>query len=240
MKTLVITPGMYDRDYDSKLAHLLKSCEQKEIDISVFGRGEKFSFYDSKIVLMQRYIQDRFHDDPTITHVLYTDASDSFFLANLAEIESKYDSVRENKTLVVAVEKDCHPFAEYVDKWPESPTPYRFMNPGNFMGEIETVIMALEACKRYHWLRTDDQGHWHLAYLNGLSEDIMLDYYCALFQTMSNCDFDQEFKIVSGRLVNKVTYTMPCIVHFNGPKGGDYANQKLMDRVFEAIYGQTN
>lgn len=235
MKILTITPGMYDRDYDSKLAHLIHSAKCHKIDISIFGRGEKFTFYESKILLMQRYIQDRWRDDPTLTHVLYTDAADSFFLTGMTEIIEKFEAF--GASLVVAVEKGCHPFAEYVDKWPQSPTQYRFINPGNFMGEIDSVIMALEMCKKYHWLKTDDQGHWQLAYLNGLLPDTELDYHCQLFQTMSDCDFNKEFSVLDARLVNEVTRTRPCIVHFNGPKGGDYPNQILMDKVFNEIYG---
>lgn len=228
MKLLILTAAFYDRDYDQKLERLTYCCEALGIDLLTYGKGEFFSFYDSKIVQMAKLLTDV---KDKYTHVLYTDAADSLIFSSVSEIIQKYREFKH--PLVTSAEKGCHPFGHLADKFPPSPTPFRFMNPGNFIGEINYVIKTLAALIPFSHMQTDDQGHWHEGFLQG-KIDVALDHNCELFQCMSDCDFKQEFTLMpNGRIQNDLTRSEPCIVHFNGPKGEGTYNDKNMRTTFE-------
>ena len=231
MKLLVFTAGFYDRDYDAKLERLLKTCKKFEIPLEVYGRGQTFSFYDSKIDKLGVFLNNHKND---FTHALYTDASDSFFLRGLKEIIFKYEKMGSPK-LLVAAEKQCHPFPELSESFPEPLMHYRFFNPGNFLGEIPYLLEVIGRLKTYNQLKTDDQGHWMKAYVSR-AIDLTIDYFCSIFQTMSDCEFDREFRYVGKLLLNTVTGSYPSIVHFNGPKGAGSPNQTLIEGVFNATF----
>jgi len=229
----VITAGFYDRDYTDQLQRLAVSCSMFDIDLHVYGQKETFTFFDSKIEKLGNRlntVKDNFK------YVLYTDASDSFFLTGLPEIIEKYEAMGK-PILITSAEKACHPFEDLVNQFPESPTPYRFMNPGNFLGEIDYVLDILSKCKAFYYLQTNDQGHWMRMWEKD-KPAIWFDYYCDLFQPMSDSDFEREFTIENGRLINKVTGKKPCIVHFNGPK--DEKSIPLANKVYkEALWKST-
>src|SRR5581483_4738504 len=60
------------------------------------------------------------------------------------EFFSFYDS-----KFVVSGERNCHPFGHLADKFPQAPTSYRFMNPGNFIGEIEYMLFVINQLKAF-------------------------------------------------------------------------------------------
>lgn len=230
MKLLVITAGFYDRDYLDKFYRLAWTCRKFKIDIKVYGKGEFFNFFNSKIVDLGRVINNHRND---YTHVLYTDFADSFFLSGTKEIIEKYKNM--NAKLVTAGQKGIYPFAQLDYLFPAD-GPYRFMNPGNFIGEIPEVLDALSACKAWPDIPFDDQAHWMLAVEHGKLK-VKVDANAEIFQTFSDVEFDDELEIKGKRLVNKFTGTKPCIVHFNGPKGEGTVNEKYMERVFKVVTG---
>jgi len=234
MKLLAFTASFYDKDYDSKLEKLTYTCEALDIDLVTYGHHEFFSFYDSKIVKMGMLLNN-FKDK--YTHCLYTDTADSLFLTGMDEIITKY--LKFNSKLVVSGERNCHPFGHLADKFPQAPTSYRFMNPGNFIGEIEYMLFVINQLKAFRHLQTDDQGHWAEAYLAGRIPELTIDHQCELFQTMSDRELGIDVEILpNGRVRNIETKSYPCIIHFNGPKGEGSHNQKMMNEVFENFRGE--
>jgi hypothetical protein len=229
MKLLVVTATFYDRDYDQKLYRLKYSAEKFGIDLKTYGGpGEVFNFFDSKIVKLGNFLNN--HKDE-YTHALYTDAADSFFLSGLDEIIAKYE--RMGSRLVVSAEKNCHPFGHLADKFLETGTSYRYMNPGNFIGAIPHLLEVFSHLRAFPHLKTDDQGHWYEALLDERIT-VTLDSKCQLFQTMSDTEFYDEFRFTkNGRVQNLETGSFPAIVHFNGPKGEGTRNEALMRTVFD-------
>jgi hypothetical protein len=227
MKLAVITAGFYDRDYAEKLKKLVWSAEQFNIDLHIFGRGKFFSFFDSKIVGLQNYISEF---KSQYTHVLYTDASDSFFLGGPYEIMGKFSTFQY--PLVVSGEKGLHPFGNLKHLF-NSSSRWKYMNPGLFIGEIPYVLDTLGKLRTYHHLQTDDQGHWMEGLAAGRIHPV-IDTDCLMFQTMSDANMAEEFSIKEGRIYNLITRNAPAVVHFNGPKG-DSPNGKLMENVFLQI-----
>lgn len=232
MKLAVITAGFYDRDYDQKFERLKWSADNFEIPIQVYGRKEFFSFFDSKINKLGVAINNMKNK---FTHVLYTDFADSFFLTGLDEIIKKYEALGEPK-LMVSGERTIYPYPEFAELFPDDGNPYRFMNPGNFIAEIPAILEALNYCKRYYNLQSNDQGHWMQAFAE-YKFPLAIDSEAQIFQTMADCHFEDEFEVDegNGRLYNKVTKTFPCIVHFNGPKGHGTENERISTIVFDKV-----
>jgi hypothetical protein len=224
MKTAVITCGYYDKDYEEKLARLKYSCDVFGIDLKVYREiGKAFNFFDAKIEKLGVFIDSLKND---YTHVLYTDASDSFFLAPLLEIEEKYLHYF-NDEVVVSGEKGCHPFPEYMEHF-TSPSPWKYMNPGNFIGPIPKVLDIISKLKTYKDMRTNDQGPWMEAYVQKRIQ-IKIDTECMLFQTMSDIKW-LDYETYYAGIKNIITANSPCILHFNGPK--DALNTERANRIF--------
>lgn len=214
IKPLVVTAAFYDRDYDEKLYRLLATAQMHNIEVHPYGKGEFFDFFKSKIPALREFIE-QFRGQ--YAHVLYTDAADSFFLAGLDEIMYRYDRMGA-PSLLVSGEKGCHPYA-YMKKYFDSKysTPWRYMNPGGFLGHIDWVLRALEAIERYADPNTNDQGPWMKA-LDDRAILVKVDQDCDIFQTMSDHVEGELDTDSNGRLRNTITGATPCIVHFNGPK----------------------
>lgn len=233
MKILVFTAGFYDRDYDEKLRRLKASCKKFDIDLHIYGKGEFFSFFDSKIRKMGMFL-DRFKHE--YTHALFTDAADTFFLSSLEEIIEKYKSF--NAPLVLSGEKSCYPYPDLESGFSDPGTSYKFFNAGGFIGQIDYLLAVISKLKSYYHVNNNDNAHWMLAYSNH-KIDFAIDSNCHIFQTMSDVEFGKDVVIDESkhlkktvRVYNKETQTYPCIIHFNGPKGTGTRNNKLMDEVF--------
>jgi len=234
MNLAIVTAGFYDKDYDEKFMRLKWSADTFGIKLEVFGKGEFFSFFDSKINklgVVVNNLKNKF------THVLYTDFADSFFLSGITEILLKYDFMK-NPSLLVSGEKTIYPFPDFANLFPDDGGPYRFMNPGNFLGTIDAVLAALNACKPFYNIQNNDQAHWMLAYRQGTLPPIVVDTKARIFQTMADCKFEKEFKLGKNGLYNIKTDSYPCIVHFNGPKGPGTENDRLMNLVFNNLKKQ--
>lgn len=215
MRLLVFTAAFYDRDLSEATYMLRRSAMENDIDLQMYGTEEKtFIYYESKINQLGVYLNNQ---KEKYTHALYTDAADSMILSKEKEIIEKY--LMFNSPLVVSGEKGIHPFPELAGLFPESDSPWRFMNPGNFIGDINYILWVINQLKPYKGLQTDDQGHWMMAWRD---KKIMpdIDTHCELFQTMSDVDLGTEVVWKAPRIVNTVTNSQPCIIHFNGAKGG--------------------
>lgn len=235
MKLLVFTAGFYDRDYDEKLRRLKASCEKFEIELQVYGRKEFFNFFDSKITAMGRFV-NRFKKD--YTHVLYTDAADTFFLTSLPEILQKYEAMGSPQ-LLLSAEKGCYPFPHLVNYFPDNTGPYRFFNAGGFIGEIQYLLDTLSGIKSFHYINNNDNAHWMLGFAER-KITFSIDHNCQIFQTMSDVAYGRDVLLQKNgkksRVFNAETKTFPSIIHFNGPKGLGTRNDMLMEEVFQATW----
>lgn len=225
MKLAIITVGFYEHDYDEKMRMILGSAARFNIPIQVYCEtGKAWNFYENKIVKFGVFINNLRND---YTHILFTDAADSFFLADIDEIRAKYKMLGSPK-LLVSGEKGCHPFGERENEFPESSSPFRFLNLGGFIGEIPHVLDCLSTCKGYSHLKTNDQGHWMMGYLEGKIK-LDIDYNCQIFQTMTGVE-PSEYRFGKERFKNIVTGSAPSIIHFNGGKDERVIN--LMNDVY--------
>lgn len=215
MNLAVITPAYYPNDEPYKL--LRESCAIHHLPLYPFGRGESwqgdaYAHFTGALVAIRNL--------PAIyDHVLFTDAEDTFVLAGLEEIATKYRQYRS--AVIMSAEQGLYPWGLEM-QWagaqhrPNAIAPWQYPNGGGWIGRRE----ALGPMLTYAASASGDeaQSKWISTYCSGEFE-LRLDDYCAIFQTMSG-NTGSVVEWADNRLCNTLTGSRPCIVHFNGKLGG--------------------
>jgi hypothetical protein len=156
------------------------------------------------------------------THLMLVDARDVVVLVNPDTMLKKFEQFA-HKWVNVA-EPNMWPGNAWpsADVFPESPTPYRFLNSGLYMFEREYA--------EHMWWDVwpeipevgDDQEYMNNRYIEGYPDAIKLDHYCEMFQCVAGSTWCSEFKF--GDWHNTLTDTHPVAIHFNG--GNKIADKK--------------
>lgn len=121
-------------------------------------------------------------------------------------------------------EKACWPRADLSDTFPETGTPWRFLNSGFMCGPADKILKIIESMDidRIGVDRTEsgkkiepnDQGEFQ-AIFSSQPVKMVVDGACLLAQTLSACSLD-EFDLSGDSIVNKFTGNAPGVFHFNG------------------------
>lgn len=192
----------------------------------VYGLGEPWpGLYQGKVVDLRRAIENVDSE-----YILVSDANDAFFLAEEDEILAKFHAAK--CSVLISGDRNCWPEPYLEPLYPQSESlwrysPWRYVNSGGYMGSKESLLKLLSIMQNLpttmlpfesdrDW--ANDQFRLSLAYLTDLSVaglTLGVDISCQVFQTMhSNAPTDLEWK--DDRLVNKITGSQPCHLHFNG------------------------
>jgi hypothetical protein len=232
MNELLITgPCCYPSTEPVKL--LLASAAHNGLKVHIYGVGEPFIAHgaDAQVVKLRRELETLRHLYRT---VLVTDMADVLFLAGEREILYKYR--RMNSPLVMSTERGYWPDEGLAAEFPEDPHGYRYINAGQYIGEMDHVITCLDwllnKYRSYHPGMDNSQPWWHQAYVRKELE-FALDRKCRLFQTMSG-GADGHVAVYGSRLYNSATKTLPCTVHYNGP-----GNEKPYEEMYRRLYADT-
>lgn len=153
---------------------------------------------------------------------VYADAADSF-------CQRKFDVPTDH--ILYSTEKACYPRKEIAKQYKPVDSPWKYLNGGGYGGPLKLIIEFFE---RYGLtkLKGDANGQHEqmMAFLQAEKEGfpIKLDTQCEVFQTMAFAD-PSEFEVVNHAICdfehmdgnafylrNKITKTVPAILHFNG------------------------
>lgn len=149
------------------------------------------------------------------THVLVMDAFDVVVTAPLQEVERRFIELQH--PWVFNAEQSCWPDAGMEDRYPPCETPWRFLNAGCFMAEIEYFR---KAAFRFNFSGVDIWGDDQRFYTRLFLENpglIKLDHRCELFYTLFSPGFiGWDYTMSGGRVENVLTGTQPLIIHGNG------------------------
>jgi hypothetical protein len=199
----VITCACYE---SSERIHFLEdSCTRNGIVLHTHGLGHPFpgfapSFIQHTIPHIERLAQDH-------SHILFIDGADSIVLSNLSEIAWKYERLGSPACLMSA-EMDVPPHKAYRG-FTASP-PWKYVNGGGYIAEIQKFLpMARTMEQQYPNL--GNHQDWFRESWEMLKWE--LDWNCQIFQTMNGIP---SLRTVQDRVVNTVTGTWPCILHFAG------------------------
>lgn len=138
------------------------------------------------------------------THFIYTDAWDTFALkADLPIING----------FLISAERNCYPYAELADKYPDVSSPFKYVNGGGWGGEISAFLKLYESLVPTNEM--NDQVWLTERYLHFKDSDwVKLDVNCEVFQTIGFCEEERDFNLTQG--LNKITNTYPVFWHGNG------------------------
>ncbi len=150
--------------------------------------------------------------------ILFTDSYDVIVNASAVEIIEKYNKLTSNTSRIVfAAEMFCWPDKSFIEQYPSTGSKMKYLNSGGFMGNAAEILELLHDEIQDH---EDDQYYYTMKYLQSISTDrpILLDSSCEIFQTLNGCIDDIEIQYNRSRAKNKITGTLPCIFHGNGPE----------------------
>lgn len=159
-------------------------------------------------------------------HFVYTDGADTF-------CQRKFEVPTDH--ILYSTEKACYPYPEIAKQYRPTKSKWKYLNGGGYGGPLKLIIEFME---RYgldkHPNDVNGQHEQMMAYLAAEKDGfpIKLDTKCEVFQTMAFAD-PAEFEVldlqkeVEGKpfsihytekawLKNKLTKTIPAILHFNG------------------------
>lgn len=168
-------------------------------------------------------------------YVIFLDAWDVVLIGSIEEIMAKYHALKS--PIVFNSERNCFPRADLVEQFNPSPTPYRFLNSGVFVGTTQAVIDMLREMHLGQigvdvqrpdgsWENKNDQEFFSLFYLANQTK-AALDYRATIAQTLHGAEpdefiWDQDAK----RVKSIITGSQPAVFHGNG--GGKAWLQKIM------------
>lgn len=143
------------------------------------------------------------------THIVYVDAFDNVAFAGPAEVISKFpDGIK----MLISGEKNCYPHPERASDYPESNTPWKYVNGGGWMVEIEYFK---ELCRKENLTDKSHDQVWLMdAYLRN-HDTIAVDTSCRIFQTIA-FSYPEEWHKEGGRFQNLGTQEFPVYFHGNG------------------------
>lgn len=212
VKIAFITACVYpNTDPIRMLAASAKRCG---IDLFPYGKGGRFNGWgDVKVTKLLPLLASL--EDEGFTHVLYTDGRDSLFVRDRGHIIHSYHALG-SPPCVLSAEKNCYPDWDLASDFPDRGTPWRYPCAGQYMGEIPYIREYwAKIQKAYTHLDDNDQAWIARGMVDGLLDEVILDSYCDIFQSVvdgNEIDWSKE----NNAWVNLTTDSQPSVLHFNG------------------------
>ena len=178
--------------------------------------------------------------------LLFTDAFDVMFMNDPEYILQTFLQFEGSPRILFAGECGCWPHVmedpdACFNKYPEAPTPYRYLNSGTwigFAGEAHQMLAEVMRLAGSNFVNANDQKLCADMYISG-EFGIKLDFHARLFQSvhmtldppLKHCNPVQDLSITeSGHWHNSLTGTRPAVFHFNG--GGKVVHLRMEGQMW--------
>ena len=215
---------------DDRFCRAVESAIRHDVDIILLGWGVKWTGLSQKLEAAHSFAKSL----PEKDVILFTDAYDVMFTAKTSAIYERFLalSARTKSRIIFSAECGCWPHVMEdkeicLSKYPVSPTPYRYLNSGTWIGYAEESAVMLqeiisEAGKDF--ANANDQKLVADMYMEGRN-GIKLDFYNEIFQSMHMtldpplpyCNPISDVKLTNDkRWKNARTGSTPAVFHFNG------------------------
>ncbi len=203
----------------------LESLRRFDAAPSVIGLGE---LWDG-LIAIPRHVRKWLRTGACKSkYLIFSNVFDVIFTAHPDEVAERWgcgDDVRFN------CEKDLFPESKLAPKFPDTGSPWRYLNSGLYIGKPEAILAMLDAmwldqiCGDHiagddlhgtpgSWVHVVDQNWFQLLYA-AQPVPITLDTKCELFQCFSRSTWD-EFDLTGDGVKNKATGETPLVLHCNG------------------------
>lgn len=148
--------------------------------------------------------------------IIFVDGYDTFFSRNKGDIVEKFKIF--DKPIVISAEIGYWAWFEHPSHppYPPSPTPFRYVNSGTYMGYAWAIYQMLdEELKKNRYIK-DDQYLLHDFFLRH-PKMVALDYHQEIFSLLFGTEQkDFKYNAKTGEITNLITHTKPLIFHGNG------------------------
>mgnify|MGYP003146476974 FL=1 len=195
----------------------------KKYYIEITNLGENHPWRDSmttlggmpKIQLVNEYLATIDEEDI----VLFMDGYDTFLADSPQTILERF--IQMEADIVFGAESECWPLPENASLWPDTGTPYRYLNSGLYIGRAKALHDFISQSQDGS-SNNDDQLYCQNRYLNNKTPwKVKLDTEGYIFQ-----NHEPDIRVVEGQLWNDKTGCCGCIYHGNG---GDDAKSFFID-----------
>ena len=252
MKVITIASDLQNVAFNS---FLKPSCEFYKLDATVLEFDEVFYSNRLKDALLNVYLEDTADDEI----IFLTDATDTVFVANEAEILKKFNDF--NSPLVFSAEINCWPDRALEVGYPASPAHFKYLNSGGFIGNAGYIKNIY---KKYPVFETannpaflwSNQYYWNTIYTKEIN-NIKIDHECEIFyntaipledfalhkqqlrepgaiKSILNEERDRlnkEMLFTNGRIKSNITGSLPCHIHFPGIISKHLMNMGYFDDI---------
>ncbi len=206
------------------LMQLKDSCRRYNVSVDILGFGMPYRGNCEKLLHVQQYLETLPDNDV----VLFVDGYDVLFQSTSENILNLF--LEMNVPFVISVEKYCWPDSHLAPDYPKSPTSFKYINSGSYIGYVghmKQIFSELEILRLYG----SDQGVFTRHFFKA-PEKYTFDYYCKLFLPLAGVIpgeliIDRQTKLVRC----KSTKTTPCIIH--GCGGGRGLYQQIYNTLYE-------
>jgi hypothetical protein len=139
---------------------------------------------------------------------VYADAADSIIQCPLPLIP--------NDRIIYQTEKKCFPFENWANNFSDK-SRWRYLNGGGYCGSTKLIVEFFETYGLWNIGNKNPQAAQQEAYIEAVKDGfpIELDTKCEIFQSIA-FESKDEYKYKDGLLHNKITKTIPSILHGNG------------------------
>jgi hypothetical protein len=211
--TRIITIAAYPAPVArQRIAPFVASCHRQRTIPQVFGIGETYDHYKSKVERMRKWIgpplSQRCEENlnERIKYILYIDGRDSLLVRPLAEICREFNAI--GAKIACGMESSCWPVrdSKWAGRFRDAPGGRRWTNAGVWMGERNALVNAMDSMIELHrelamdqpsgraervWqyrnVYRDDQFLWQASTLDG-SITPYHDSSCRLVANFSSLD----------------------------------------------------
>ena len=222
MQTHIITVGTDE----NKMWGLEQSAKRHGITYLNLGSGVEWGGGTMegqggghKINLVRSHIQTLPDEDI----VLFVDGYDVLFTDNIHSIKERFDGF--DCDILFAAEKSCWPQPTIAPQFPMTPTLYKYLNSGVYMGKVARLNHFFSEVVAND---QDDQLWMQKRFLGANGLNVKLDHEGYIFQCDDEVSFDGQ-QISNGMCC-------PCIYHGNG---GDDAKARFNSLADKFGYIQT-
>lgn len=200
----------------------LESLKRFAVVPTILGNGAIWSGLMSKPRLYRKWLREKQNQSDRL---LVCDAWDVLFSDHPHGISDLCRAIYGDDAVVFNGEKGCWPRSDLAEHFPDTGTPWRYLNSGVICGRAENILAILEAMdleaigvdhKRPDGTKSEpnDQGEFQRMFV-AQPVKMVVDGRCELAQTYSAC-VPEEFEFANGKILNKVTMTYPGVHHCNG------------------------
>jgi hypothetical protein len=210
-----------------------ETARRRGIKPIILGLDSPYRANTCKLPIMLHWAMDH---GKKYSHVVFSDAYDSFFLSGIDKIMARYFEFEH--PFVCTGESNCWPDPTIKRQYPKSTnTDLHYLNSGGFVAEIGAFIDVLKAsiplisASAGSKKDRSDQRIWQTLHVQDRSR-FSLDYYCKIFLPMPSFAEDIDLVEEDGKktIMNKLDGSSPCIVHCAG--------QTRIDEIAQFLAGE--